>query len=204
MNYNPLSKAKDAILHFLQTAFSNPKLFSDGQNPYLYSEDEKSSRIMIADSNTENLNSINVKPAILVQRAQTFPKQLGLGDKSAQNFGSFEERSLLFNVGMSVNCYAREGLEAENLAVFVFMMLRYMNESIQKNYGVFDLNAQGIGTEQIITRSSSTELVMVPVMTTISVPNMVRINFNEIQLNALHSSMGEFKSPSVDSQGKTI
>ena len=175
------SRAKDAVLHFLQTAFASENLF-EGGNPYLYSSDEKSSRIMIADFNTENLNSIQVKPAMLVVRGQMFPRPLGVGDKNKQTFiGAYETRELLLNINMTVNCYAREGLEAERLAVVVFKLFRFLNEDIQKNYEIFDVSAQGIGGET----PAREQLVMVPVILTLAVPDAIKINFNEIQLNKL-------------------
>lgn len=203
MNDHFISIAKDSMLMFFKTAFGSPNLFGNGVNPYLYSEDEKTTKIMIADSNTENLESISLKPAILTQRAQTFPRQLGLGDKSKQGFGNTEERSVLMNVGLSLNCYAREGLEAESLAVIVFQMLRFMNEQIQKTFKIFDINVQGIGSEQPVERTSVSELVMVPVMVTLAVPCSIRINFNAIQLNKLYLEGVAYSASSVDSQGKT-
>lgn len=181
------SKAKDVVLHFLQSAFSSPRLFGEDDNKYLYSEDEKSSRIMIADYNTENLNSVNIKPAILVARGQITPRPIGLGDKTKQTFLSgYEQREVILNIGMSANCYAREGLEAEFLAVCVFKMFRFMNEVIQKRYDVFDISAQGVASEQKVRDG----IVMVPTLLNISIVDAVKINFEEIQLNLL--SVGNY------------
>lgn len=180
------SRAKDAVLVFLQRVFGLPGLFRDQPNIYRYSDDEKSSKIMIADFNTANLNSIHDKPALLVFRGTITPQTLGIGDKTNQTFlAGVEERELLLNVGMSIRCYSREGLEAEMLAVIVFKLIRYLNEDIQKLAGIFDIEAQGIGSEQIIKRESTSEITMVPVATRIQVPDAIKINFNEIQLSEL-------------------
>jgi hypothetical protein len=191
-DYIYTSRAKDAALHFLQTAFGSPRLFGDTRNKYLYSDDEKSTSIMIADFNTTNLNSVNVKPALLVSRGNISPKQLGLGDKTRQTFlAAQEERELLLNVSMSVNCYAREGLEAEFLAVVVFKLFRYMNQQIQKRYDIYDVAALGVSGEQDIRP----DLSMVSVMLSMAVPDSVKLSFNEIQINKLHTDGAVFQSP---------
>jgi hypothetical protein len=174
------SRAKDAVLSFLQNTFSLPGLFRNQPNSFRYSDDEKSTRIMIADYTTENLNSVNVKPAILVQRGNITPQQISIGDKTMQSFlMPIEERQLLLNVAITIHCYSREGLEAELLSVIVFKLIRYLNEDIQKASGIFDIQAQGIGAEQKIRP----DLVDVPVFISVSVPDRIRINFHEIQLS---------------------
>ena len=180
------SIAKDCILRFLQVAFASPTLFSDKYNPYLYSEDEKTSKLMIADYNTENLNSINIKPALLILRGQATPQTIGLGDKANESFlGGAERRELLMNVGITVNCISREGLEAELLAVSVFKMIRYMRDVIMKDFGVFDVNAVAIGSENNIQREATHVLVSVPVSIQVAVPDAVDISFRNIQLSQL-------------------
>lgn len=190
------SKAKDVVLRTLQMAFSSPNLFSGRPNDYLYSEDEKASRLMIADYNTTNLNSINVKPAFLVARGQVYPQRIGLSDKNIQTFmAGYETRELIMNVNMAVNCYAREGLEAEMLATVVFRLFRYLNEQIQKMFEVYNIEVQGIGAEQPVVN----ELNMVPVSMVIAIPDTNVLKFNEIQLNRLivrkDGQQEEFRTP---------
>jgi hypothetical protein len=195
------SRIKDAVLHFLQTTFSMSDLFKDQQNIFRYSSDERVSRIMIADFNTENLNSINMKPAILVRRGSITAQELGIGDKTGETFlTATEKRELLLHSDITLQCYSREGLEAELLAVTIFKMIRYLNEDIQRNYSIYNINARAIGSEEPIKRESMSELVMVPVSVIVSVPDAVCINFKEIQLNKVNVATDTITIAQIESE----
>lgn len=186
------SRMKDSILHFLQTVFATPELFGDQPNIFQYSDDERISRIMIADSNTENIQSINDKPAILVNRGPITAQTMSMGDRTTETFlGGIEHRELLLHSNIEVQCYSREGLEAETLAVVVFKIIRYLNQDIQKNYSIFDIEARAVGSEQPIIRESTSNLVMVPVSVAIAVPDAVCIRFDKIQLNEIDISTSD-------------
>lgn len=184
-NFDYSSRAKDTVLHFLQTTFSNPDLFPDQINPFLYSDDDKNTKIMINDFNSENLNAVNVKPALLVQRGSMSPVRISLGDRTRDTFlAGYEQRELLMNVNLVIHCISREGLEAESLAVVVFKLIRYLNEDICKNYKVFNIDALNIGSETPV----SNEIKSVPVSIIVSIPDLVQINFKSIQISTLTMS----------------
>ena len=190
-DFVPTSRAKDAIIGFLQEVFAAEDLFRKTTNIYKFSHDEKSSRMMISDYNTQNLNSVNIKPALLVQRGTMIPQRLSIGDRTTISFFNPREvREFLFNVGFTINCYSRQGLEAEFLAVTVFKLIRYLNEDIQKRSEIFDIEANGIGSEIIIQRDSRDELINVPVSVRIQIPDAVEINFNKIQHSRLQANIG--------------
>ena len=179
------SRAKDCVLDFLQKTFSNNGLFPNQNNPFLYSDDDRNTRIMINDFNSENLNAVNIRPALLVQRGSMSPTRISLGDKTRETFLSgFEQRTLVMNVNLVVHCISREGLEAESLAVVVFRLIRFLNEDICKNYKVYNIEAINIGPETPI----SNEIKSVPVSIIVSIPDMLQINFKSIQISTLSMS----------------
>lgn len=156
------SAIKDQILLFLQDAFSQAD-FYDGINEYQWSEDATLTKVMISDAYTENLAGVDKRPAIIVNRGSLRWMNTSIDQRELIDFRTGRERYKdLINAEMTVNCFSRNGLEAEKLAHLVFASLQFFAREIRKN-GTFEINSLVIGPESLVQADSVTDLSVVPV-----------------------------------------
>lgn len=179
------SKAKDVILHFLQTIFAQSSLY-EGKNEYLFTRDSKTSKINISDNGIENLLITEQKPSIIVTRGNM---QWGGGSLDAflnkQITGSNQYQDTI-TVDMTLNCFSREGLEAEFLASLVFQMLTIFKQTIRSDYALHRLDILGLGSESIIQSDSKIDLVVVPVFVKLIWSEKWNFNDQFLRLNKLN------------------
>ena len=166
----PTSLAKDLILKFLQDFFSEPKLYDD-HNDYLWSANLADSKILIVDSYTEDLERMELRPAIVLRRGGT-----GWMNTSLLQRMSFDWRTsarghtdLLYS-DLTLECLSRNGLEAEFLADLVFQGIQFFAQQIRER-GAFRVASAVIGGETLIQSDSQQELTAVPVTMTLSFQN---------------------------------
>jgi hypothetical protein len=156
------SFAKDIILKFLQDLFAQPDLY-DGKNEYVWSPDPQKSKILIADAYTEDLETMEMRPAIVLRRGalrwmfsslnQRVFVEFRTGQKTFQDVVSSD---------LTAECLSRNGLEAELLADLVFQSIQSLAHVIRTR-GAFAVDSVGIGPETLIQSDSQQELSAVPV-----------------------------------------
>ena len=163
----PTSLAKDLVLKFLQDLFSEPTLY-DGRNEFLWNIDVTQTKILIVDSYTEDLERMELRPAIVLRRGGT-----GWMNTSLNQRLSFDWRTSargytdLIYTDLTLECLSRNGLEAEFLADLVFQGIQFFALQIRER-GAFKVNSVAIGSETLIQSDSQQELTAVPVNMTLS------------------------------------
>lgn len=156
---------KRTALEFLQIIFSL-------REDYCYDPDDTITGIQISDSYAADLESVNVRPAIVVTRGPISYRNLGLGG-SAVSFrntktGSYEYTDLLTG-SLSFSVFSREGIEAEQIAHLVFSSFKFFRPDLQK-YGFFSIENLNMGGASLIEQEGADDVTyVVPVSMTASV-----------------------------------
>ncbi len=190
MNYT--SFAKDIILKFLQEAFSQEEFYEsdanliekledlnqqrdenlnplDGDDPqltndFLWSENQDDTGIFIADSWTENMERPEPRPALILTRGDVRWMNSTIDQLQSQSFGTGARTySDLLQSDLTVNCFSREGLEAELLGNIVFQSLQFFAKVIRERTKVFEVNSVVLGREALVQSDSKIDLTVVPV-----------------------------------------
>lgn len=191
-NYS--SRAKDVLIDFLIKAFSEERLYGNS-NEYMWNPDPKQSRIFIADSNAQNMETVEQKTSIIVSRGNitwqgTTPDSM-LGGNSFTGEKMFKD---LLGVDMSINCFSREGLEAEFLGSLVFQLLRVCRQNIRETYDLHRIDVLGLSGESIVQGDSRLELSTVSVFTRLTWSEEWVTSREFLQLNKMDSILNVNKT----------
>ena len=178
------SKSKDVILHFLQKIFSQTSLYN-GMNEYQWNRDSKISKVHISDSNIENLLIVEQKPSLIVTRGNMQWNGGAIDSFLNRNLSGNREYKDLMSVDMTINCFSREGLEAEFLASLVFQMLTVFKQDIRSTYSLHKFDILGLGAESIIQSDSKIDLIAVPVFIKLMWTEEWKFNDQFVQLNKI-------------------
>lgn len=159
-------EVKNRLIEFLRFIFSNSSRFQ-------YNDDELASKVSISDVFPKK-EDYEKKPAIVVRRENLMTTNRGIGHfhgwTFSKNFGSrFMD---LFRSQCVIECYSREGLEAEKLANIVFMSFLYFRRKLREVGRVHDILVANIGPEVPQKISSEITLAMVPVQLSFSFTEM--------------------------------
>ena len=158
----PTSEAKDIILLFLQDFFGEQDLY-DGKNDFLWNPDSEISKILIADSYTEDLERTDFRPAIILRRGPIRWMNTSLDQRRFTNFRTGSKSFMdLIHSDLTLECLSRNGLEAELLADIVFQGVQFF-ANIIRGRGAFEVDSVAIGPETLIQSDSQQELTAVPV-----------------------------------------
>jgi len=156
------SFSKDIILQFLQDMFSQEDLY-DGKNDYTWSPDPELSKILIADAYTEDLETEEMRPAIVLRRGPIRWMQGSIDQRSFVDFRTGAKRFQdVLALDLTAECLSRNGLEAELLADIVFQGIQMFAGAIRKR-GAFEVDSVAIGPETLIQGDSQQDLSAVPV-----------------------------------------
>ena len=158
--------AKRASLLFLQELFASRKV-----GCFKYDQDDTKTEIQISDQHTVNLETIHVKPAIVAVRGPMSASNLGLGSSGIERHDLMSGDKVyndMISGSVAFSCYAREGVEAENIAYLVFNSFKYF-KSILRKEGFFSVQGVNIGSESLIESGAEDELYMVPVYVTLQI-----------------------------------
>jgi len=163
----PTSLAKDLILKFLQDLFAEPKLYDD-HNDYLWDLDPQKSKILIVDAYTEDLERMELRPAIVLRRGGTGWMNTSINQQLSYDWrtGARGHTDLIYS-DLTLECLSRNGLEAEFLADLVFQGIQFYALQIRER-GAFKVASVAIGAETLIQADSQQDLTAVPVSMTIS------------------------------------
>ena len=156
---------KRTALEFLQIVFSL-------REDYCYNPDDTVTGIQIADSHAADLQSVNIRPAIIAVRGPMSYRNLGLGGGAVSfrnmKTGSYEYTDLLTG-SLSFSVYSREGIEAEQIAHLVFSLFKFFRTDLQK-YGFFTIQNLNMGGTSLIEQEGADDVTyVVPVSMTASV-----------------------------------
>ncbi len=178
------SKAKDMILQFLQKIFSQSNLYN-GINEYKWSQDTKVSKIHISDSNIENLLIVEQKPSIIVTRGNMQWQGGAIDAFLNRNISGNRDYKDLMSVDMTINCFSREGLEAEFLASLVFQLLTLFKQDIRSEFSLQRMEVLGLGAESIIQSDSKIDLIAVPIFIRLMWSEEWKFSDQFLQINKL-------------------
>lgn len=150
-------ESKNRLLEFLRFIFERSE-------QYTFNDDEVESKISISDIYPKKEDT-EKKPAIVVRRENMMLTNRGVGHflgwTYSKNFGSrFMD---LLQTQVVIECYSREGLEAEKIANMVFASILFYRRQLRKVGRVHDILTAGIGPEVPQRVSSEITLAMVPV-----------------------------------------
>lgn len=178
-------EVKNRIIEFLQFVFSNSQRFQ-------YLSDEIESKVSISDVFPKK-EDYEKKPAIVVRRENMFLTNRGIGHflgwTYSKNFGSRFMDMLQSQV--VIECYSREGLEAEKIANIVFGSLLFFRRKLREVGRIHDILVANIGPETPQRISSEITLAMVPVQLSFTFTEMWTTEtigkdlFNGIQVDVL-------------------
>lgn len=177
-------EVKNRLLEFLRFIFSNSSRFR------FVDDDDNESKIIISDVFKKDYDK---KPAVVLRRENMFLTNRGLGHFKgwtySKNFGSRFMDMLQSQV--VIECYSREGLEAEKMANIVFFSLLAFRRKLRTVGRVHDVLVANVGAEVPQRISSEITLAMVPVQLSFTfteqwtVEEIGRDLFNGIELQTM-------------------
>jgi len=152
---------KNTALRFLQVVYSERE---QGNLRYLH-DDEEGTEIKIVDQYAYQLDSNDLRPAIVGVRGSISWQNIGLSNGLQElDFRSGQEkRTDLLTGSVALNCLSRVGLEAEQIASDVFNLFKVFKSTLTK-FGFFTVRSMTIGPEQLIDGQGEADLFMVSVM----------------------------------------
>lgn len=192
----PQGRGEDPLFHFtrlfvsfLQGLF---KQFPNGD--YKWSEDEQLSEIVITDQVPVPRDRIEQRPAIVTMRG---PVQFGnmsldqVRNVDARN--GMKERTDLVACTMSLNCIAKQGLEAQRLGWLVMSSIRNFKTLLQRG-GLHKVGDEvSVGPEStpgtMVSPEPDPEMVMVTVQApcffqwTVQMTPLDAVNLREIEMH---------------------
>lgn len=170
---------KRVIIEVLQKGFAEEYLFSDTdgvkfENPYIYKADEEGetaegSKIEICDTWTKELESTDPRPIITVQRHELPFGQSSLGSRRGQEMpaSNTKKYSEILSMPISVNCWSREDLESEEIAVAVALLMWLFKDIYTARTRLDKIASPTVGTTTPIKLDSEHELFVTPVTFTV-------------------------------------
>ena len=152
-------KVKDQVILVLRSFFAD-------QPKYTWLADSNETKVIIADKYSYELEAVEQRPIISVQRGAIRPFGRHIGHFRGSDLRAVDSFVEAFRVDFVVLCLSRVGLEAETLAQLVFQfIMRYRSKLREK--GFLDIKASSLGEERIAKSDSKIDISVVPV--TISV-----------------------------------
>lgn len=149
------SGIKDMFIIFLRQFFSQ-------QSRFTWRDSETETDLIIADMYPEDLQVNEYRPKIIVNRGPIRKANVQIDDMQEPSFGLRGNQgegpvySDLFLTTLRFNCFAEQGLEAEELATRVCISIITMREVLRKE-GVH--NVQEITIEQETNVDSDSEII---------------------------------------------
>jgi len=152
-------------------------LFADATNPtgYTWSPEEEKSTIRICDKHAFNLDNVGANPAVVANRGpQAWAKTSGFRQLQGVDLRT-DTRTYIDLVRGSVilSCFSRSGLEAEDVAGFLFESLQVFRDVLRKiarrgiivphHLGFFRIEASSMGEEALVKSDSRPDISVVPV-----------------------------------------
>jgi len=168
----PHQLMKNRVLEFCQLLFSDPDNVGEDLR---WDSDPEKSRITIVDKYTFNLAQVMTRPAIVANRGpQGWMRTSGFRQFQGENIKTGERfYTDLVRGTITLSCFAREGLEAEEIAGIIFESVQSLRDVLRKlhprgrlmpqHLGFFKVESSQMGEEALVKSSSRPELSVVPV-----------------------------------------
>lgn len=158
----PAEAIKIVTMNLIQKFFE--KTTEDDPNRTTWSTDEDATEMFIGDQYSVNEQNVGLKPTVVVKRGiATFQNKSGINQ---MEFADMTDGGRIYHdlIGCAVNiqCYEKEGLAAEELAMDIFELLGYIKR-VPKEHGFFGIDSLAIGEEVVVAKDSTTKLFMVPI-----------------------------------------
>lgn len=151
-------------------------LFSEG-NPlgFCWDPDQEKTPIMIVDKHSFDLEQVQSTPAIVANRGPLgWMKTSGFRQLQTLDFRT-DRRTYtdLVRGGVILSCFSRQGLEAEDMAGYLFESFQVFRDVLRKiarrgiivphHLGFFRIEATNMGEEALVKSDSRPEVSVVPV-----------------------------------------
>ena len=161
---------KNYALEFCQLLFAVENPFG-----FLWSRDPKQTGILILDKYSFNPDEVVTAPAIVANRGPlAWAKSSGFQQRQSYDFKTDTSiHTDLVRGGVTLSCLSRSGIEAENIAGFVFESFQAFRSVLRKiarrgtmapSYlGYFRVEAATMGEEALVKSNSRPDLSVVPV-----------------------------------------
>lgn len=196
--FNPLIYPRRVLLAVLENFFSQPNLViypGSPPNPFLYipagSETSLRSKVVIADSFSDELNKTDPRPTVVLGRG-TFQfndiaidarrdnvvtkmltrvnsKAIGTENRTRAKYAD------LTTMGLDIKCYSRRDTDADQLAWLVCGVLKFFKKNITDGARIHKLSSPIIGPPVVVKSDSQHDMFMVPVNLTITQPMVWQI-----------------------------
>jgi len=180
--------AKDRILEFLQRLFAQDELYgTEGklENDFKWHLDTSLTKILIMDSNTENLEEVEKRPALILSRAPIQWQKLAIDQFVGANWQTgAKQYSDILSTSLRINCFSRNGLEAELLSCIVFQSMQFFARELKSLNEIFDVTSVSIGEEAIVSSDSQIDLSVVPVIIGLYLQNQWRTTPEGVIVNS--------------------
>ncbi len=171
---NPLRYPRRVLIQILGSAFAEPELL-DGGNPFLFVFDQKTgeiskdSKLVIADSYTDELMATAPRPMIIASRGDFGFLNLGIGAKlnTVSYLGQRKEYADMTEMPIVFNCISRRDIESEDLAWTAAGIFRFFKEEIRRIINVQKLSDPRIGAPIVIKADSQIDLFLTPISMTV-------------------------------------
>ena len=171
VNYGGICRSsKSLMIEFLKATFENlPE-----NHTFKFDEEQKHSKIFIADRLTYNLEEVDKRPAIVVHRQGIQYSKIArdgrvnqqLLQKRDDDSGLHEgliQKTGLYKGTLQIQCYGKgQTLQAELLGDSVFELITDMEDALRE-IGFFECYANAIGEETIVSEGAKIRYIMVPI-----------------------------------------
>lgn len=191
---NSLLFMENSFLAFLQGLFAS---FQPGQNCFHYDDNEVVSEIKIEGQNTDNLESVDARPKLVVARGPVSMGKSGIGNfVGSRNLSQFQRQTAVIRSGtVGISCYSRTDLEADRLAEICSDAIDSLTPQIRQ-FGFLEIRAMQIGQRAMIKADSRPELFVTPVLVRTQLTKNYRaevadpVKLREIVYNLLIEPLG--------------
>lgn len=151
-------------------------LFYEG-NPmrFVWDPDSSKTQIIITDKHAFNLDQVGTVPAIVANRGPlSWSRSSGFRQMQSTDMRTdVRTHTDIVRGGVILSCFSRQGLEAEDIAGYVFSSFQFFRDVLRKvarrgimvpnHLGFFKIEATNMGEEALIKSSSRPETSVVPV-----------------------------------------
>lgn len=163
---------KTHALEFVQALFSNHENVGES---LVWNPDQTKSLITIVDKYTFNLDQATSRPCIVANRGpQGWMKTSGFRQFQGEDIKTGTRYYIdLIRGTVTLSCFAREGLEAEEIAGIVFEAFQTFRDPLRKlhqrgrlmpqHLGFFRVESSQMGEEALVKSDSRPDLSVVPV-----------------------------------------
>jgi hypothetical protein len=153
---NFTARGKGHVLDFLKEYFGQ-------QDEYRWVQNENETRVMIVDKNALEIEAVEHKPIIATSRGSLRWNRRTIDQLKSHHSptGSRKYMDLMDSV-ITIGCYSKHGIVAEELADIVFGGFTYFR-NILRNRGFHDIHAVDIGAESTVKGDAQQDIALVPV-----------------------------------------